>query len=139
MNQKNATMPVAQSGGRRFRNDVIFVAALLAAIALAGLFVFLFRRPGDTVIVTVDGELYATYLLSENVTVSIHTGQGDEQINLLVIKDGQAYVQEASCPDGICAAHRPISREGESIVCLPHRVVITVHCTSEQDVPDIVT
>ena len=30
MNQKNATMPVAQSGGRRFRNDVIFVAALLA-------------------------------------------------------------------------------------------------------------
>ncbi len=139
MNQSNKTMPTAKSGGRRFRNDVIFIAALLAIVALAGLFVFLFRQPGDTVVVTIDGEHYATYSLNENMTVPIHTGQDGEQINVLIIRDGQAHVQEASCPDGICAAHKPIHREGESIVCLPHRVVITVHSTSEQDAPDIVT
>ncbi len=139
MNQNNTTMPTAKSGGRRFRNDVIFIAALLAIVALAGLFVFLFRQPGDTVVVTIDGEHYATYSLNENMTVPIHTGQDGEQINVLIIRDGQAHVQEASCPDGICAAHKPIHREGESIVCLPHRVVITVHSTSEQDAPDIVT
>ena len=132
-------MPTAKSGGRRFRNDVIFIAALLAIVALAGLFVFLFRQPGDTVVVTIDGEHYATYSLNENMTVPIHTGQDGKQINVLIIRDGQAHVQEASCPDGICAAHKPIHREGESIVCLPHRVVITVHSTSEQDAPDIVT
>lgn len=139
MNQNNTTMPTAKSGGRRFRNDVIFIAALLAIVALAGLFVFLFKQPGDTVVVTIDGEHYATYSLNENMTVPIHTGQDGEQINVLIIRDGQAHVQEASCPDGICAAHKPIHREGESIVCLPHRVVITVHSTSEQDAPDIVT
>ena len=139
MNQNNTTMPTAKSGGRRFRNDVIFIAALLAIVALAGLFVFLFRQPGDTVVVTIDGEHYATYSLNENMTVPIHTGQDGGQINVLIIRDGQAYVQEASCPDGICAAHKPIHREGESIVCLPHRVVITVRSTSEQDAPDIVT
>ena len=139
MNQNNTTMPTAKSGGRRFRNDVIFIAALLAIVALAGLFVFLFRQPGDTVVVTIDGEHYATYSLNENMTVPIHTGQDGEQINVLIIRDGQAHLQEASCPDGICAAHKPIHREGESIVCLPHRVVITVHSTSEQDAPDIVT
>ena len=44
----------------------------------------------------------------------------------------------ASCPDGICAAHKPISREGESIVCLPHRVVITVRTVEDEGGPDIV-
>jgi hypothetical protein len=139
MNQNNQAMPTVKSGGRRFRNDVILIAALLAIVALAGLFVFLFRQPGDTVVVTIDGEHFATYSLSENVTVPIQTGKNGEQINLLIIQDGQAYVQKASCPDGICAAHRPIKREGESIVCLPHRVVITVHSASEQHEPDVVT
>lgn len=139
MNLNNQAMPTVKSGGRRFRNDVILIAALLAIIALAGLLVFLFRQPGDTVIVTIDGEHFATYSLSENATVPIQTGKDGEQINLLIIQDGQAYVQKASCPDGICAAHRPIKREGESIVCLPHRVVITVHSASEQNEPDVVT
>ncbi len=139
MNQNNQAMPTVKNGGRRFRNDVILIAALLAIIALAGLLVFLFRQPGDTVVVTIDGEHFATYSLSENATVPIQTGKDGEQINLLIIQDGQAYVQKASCPDGICAAHRPIKREGESIVCLPHRVVITVHSASEQNEPDVVT
>jgi hypothetical protein len=75
----------------------------------------------------------------EDLTLPIHTGEGGEQVNVLVIKDGEAYVQSASCPDGICAAHKPISRQGESIVCLPHRVVVTVQCTEQQNAPDIVT
>ena len=54
----------------------------------------------------------------------IHTGK--DGLNRLVIKDGKAWVETASCPDGICAAHKPIHREGESIVCLPNKVVITV-------------
>jgi hypothetical protein len=35
-------------------------------------------------------------------------------------------VEAADCPDKLCVSHREIFREGESIVCLPHRVVVTV-------------
>ena len=47
-------------------------------------------------------------------------------------------MENASCPDGICVSHRPIFRDGESIVCLPNRVVITVVSDGDTASPDIV-
>ncbi|MBQ8846674.1 MAG: NusG domain II-containing protein [Lachnospiraceae bacterium] len=138
MNQEVKSTPTAKNGGRLFRNDVIFIAALLVVVSLCGLCFYLFRGEGDKVVVTVDGTEYGTYSLAEDVRVEIRTGAEDEELNVLVIKDGQAYVENATCPDGICAGHKPISREGESIVCLPHKVVITVYTTEEKDAPDIV-
>ena len=88
--------------------------------------------------VTVDGELYGTYSLSQNITEDIRTGDDGSGLNRLIIKDGKAYVESASCPDGICVSHRPVFRNGESIVCLPNRVVITVITGDTSDAPDIV-
>ena len=121
---------------RKSRNDVLFIAVLLLIVVLAGAAFFFLRGEGDSVTVSVDGKHYGTYPLHTDLTLSIRTGEGGEQQNLLVIRDGKALVESATCPDGICAAHKPISREGESIVCLPHRVVITVHTTDGEE-PDI--
>ena len=119
-------MPSATGGGRKFRNDLIFIAVLLVLVILAGLAFLLLRGEGDTVTVTVDGRVYGTYPLSEDLTLDIRTGREGEELNRLIIRGGEAFVETATCPDGICAAHKPISREGESIICLPHKVVITV-------------
>lgn len=118
------------------RNDVIFIAALLAVVAIAGACLYFLRGEGNTVTVTVDGEVYATYSLAVDRVEDIHTGK--DGLNRLVIKDGKAWVETASCPDGICAAHKPIHREGESIVCLPNKVVITVSTADSGNQPDIV-
>ncbi len=138
MNQKEKNTPDEKKDRRLLRNDIIFITALLFAVSVFGLCFYLFRGEGDRVVVTVDGKEYGTYSLSEDRTVEIRTGAEKEEMNLLVIKDGKAYVETATCPDGICAGHRPVSREGESIVCLPHKVVITVYATEEKDTPDIV-
>ncbi len=130
-------MPTAQGGGRKFRNDVIFIGALLVSVILIGLGLFFFRREGDAVTVTVDKQVIGTYSLAEDRTVEIRTGAEQEELNLLVIRGGEAYVESATCPDGICASHKPISRNGESIVCLPHRVVVTV-VTDGGDGPDVI-
>lgn len=122
---------------RKNRNDVLFIAVLLLIVVLAGAAFFFLRGEGDSVTVSVDGKHYGTYPLRTDLTLSIRTGEGGDQENLLVIRDGKALVESATCPDGICAAHKPISREGESIVCLPHRVVITVHTTDGEE-PDII-
>ena len=122
---------------RKIRNDIIFIVALLAVAAVAGLLFFLFREDGDRVVVTVDGDVMAEYPLSKDAEVDIRTGREEEQLNRLVIKDGQAFIERATCPDGICAAHSPIHRDGESIVCLPHKVVVTVS-TSEGEAPDVI-
>lgn len=137
MNNKTNDMPVAKSVGRKFRNDLIFTVALLVLASAVGLSFFFLRGEGNTVSVTVDGVLFGSYPLSQDTEVEIRTGVDGENVNLLVIRDGKASVTHASCPDGICAAHRPISRNGESIVCLPHRVAITIS-TVETDGPDII-
>lgn len=121
---------------QRVRNDVIFIVALLAVIAIAGACFYFFRGEGDTVTVSIDGKVVATYPLDEDLVKDIHT-EGDG-LNRLIIRDGKAWVEKASCPDGICAAHKPIHREGESIVCLPNKVVITVQTADTTNEPDIV-
>ncbi|MBO7304528.1 MAG: NusG domain II-containing protein [Clostridia bacterium] len=120
---------------KKIRNDIILIAAVLALLAALGAGLMLFRPVGDTVSVTVDGKLYGTYSLGEDARIEIVTEQG---YNILVIKDGRAHVESASCPDGICAEHRPVSRGGESIICLPNKVVISVKKT-DNDGPDVIS
>ena len=127
-------MSETTSSKRKIKNDVFFIAALVLLSVLVGLGFYIFRTGGDTVRVTVDGNFYGEFSLAEDCTEQIVSDGG---YNVLVIKDGKAYVESASCPDGICAAHKPISRDGESIVCLPNKVVITAKAGGG-DTPDII-
>ena len=130
-------MKEQKSGKRVFlRGDILFIGALLAVCAVGMLYLFVFRAGGNTVRVTVDGELYGVYSLSQNASFDINSG--DDQLNKLVICDGKAYMEDATCPDGICVAHNPIFRDGESIICLPNKVVVTVITDNDTDSPDIV-
>ena len=47
-------------------------------------------------------------------------------VNVFVIRDGKAWVTEASCPDKICMDQGQVSQEGEMIVCLPNRMTARV-------------
>ena len=114
---------------RKHRNDVLFIAVLLLLVSLVGAAFFFLRGEGDTVTVSVDGKHYGTYPLHTDLTLSIRTGDGGDQENVLVIRGGKACVESATCPDGICADHHPVSREGETIVCLPNRMIVTVRKT----------
>ena len=122
------------SGRRKLRNDIIFISVLIALIMVAALGVLLFSRDGDTVIVTVDGQIYGEYSLNTDRQVEIVNGEG---YNLLVIEGGKAFVKSASCPDGICSSHRAVSKDGESIICLPNKVVIEIRARGQEQ-PDIV-
>ncbi len=128
----------ANTKKRYLRNDILLIAALLLVAAIGGLYLFVFRGNGNTVTVTVDGKLYAEYALTQNITKDIYTGENGEHCNRLVIRDGKAFMETATCPDGICVAHRAVFRNGESIVCLPNRVVVTVTTVDSTDAPDIV-
>ena len=112
------------------RNDLILGAAVIVAAAV--LLIFQLVRSGDSaaqIRVTVDGELYGTYDLSEDQTVSIN------DTNRLVIENGSARMEWADCPDQICVSHRAVTRDGESIICLPNEVVVSVE-DSRADTPE---
>ena len=105
------------------RNDVLLTAALLRLGGALALFLWLTRQAGGTVSVQIDGKAAMELPLGEDAQIVL--GEGDHT-NTLVIKDRTARVVEASCPDRICVGQGTIQYAGESIVCLPHRLVITV-------------
>lgn len=119
---------------RSVRNDVLLIVTVLLLLFLIGTCLLLTQKKGDTVRVSVNGELYGTYPLHRDRTVEIITEAG---YNLLVIRDGAVFMETADCPDGICTAHRPIDGTRESIVCLPHGVVVSVLRVADSDAPDI--
>ena len=108
---------------KRRRADLLLVLGLLAVGGVIGLLVLLSGRPGGAVQVRVAGEIKGTYRLNAEQMIRI---EGIGGTNLLVIADGSASVAEADCPDALCVSMGKISRAGQSIVCLPHQVVVEV-------------
>ena len=101
--------------------DIILVLTIVL-IAIGGLIVYgmLGKKDAATVMVEVDGEVFGEYALYEEREVLIH------DTNILIIQNGEANMYEADCPDQICVDHIPISKNGETIVCLPNKVVVTI-------------
>lgn len=112
--------------------DIIVIAVILAVVGVILFFLYgVNTDSGDYVTVEINGEITETLSLNEDKTLEISTdGNG---ANTLEIKDGVATMIEANCPDGICTNHKPIKRSGESIICLPHKVVITVISDKNSD------
>ena len=117
------------------KNDVILIAGLLLA-ALAAFGGISWYLAADTqkaeAVVEVDGQEKGRYPLDQDTSVEIQLEDGS--YNLLEIKDGRADITEASCPDKICVDHRPVSRRGESLVCLPNKVVVEIESGQEAEV-----
>lgn len=105
---------------KRFLRD----AVLILAIAAAALIIFaagaLLREEGGSVEVRLNGELYAELPLYKDTVLDI------DGLCVLKIENGKAYIESAVCRNQICVHHRPISKSGEAIVCLPGGVTVKV-------------
>ena len=119
---------------KRFgRNDIILISVIvIISVALLLIWKLVYLKGQDTdsdacVEVTIDGRAYGTYPLSKDDTIEIKNGDGDIT-NTLVIKGGVA---------DMCVTQKAISKEGESIICLPNKVVVTVKSDTKSDIDSI--
>lgn len=131
-NEIHGNKKICQSFSNPHKKDMCLVGAVLAAALISG-FVFWHNSEKDrakntegVLEVTVDGELYGRYPLNREQEIDVVTSYGK---NTVVIEDDTAYVTEADCPDKICVGMQKISRDGEMICCLPHRLILTVRGT----------
>ncbi|MDE5698877.1 MAG: NusG domain II-containing protein [Lachnospiraceae bacterium] len=118
------------------KKDFILIAIIVVIAAVSALLIlFVQREAGATVRITIDGVFYGEYSLSEEQSISIDEGLGH---NRLVIEEGSAYMADADCPDKYCMDYKPISRGGETIICLPHKLVVEVTGTRDTQQPDVI-
>ena len=103
--------------------DIILLIVLVVVGLASSAYVAMSRTTGETVIIEQNGKMYGKYSLFENTTVTI---EGKHCTNVVTISGGQAKMESSTCKNQICVRHAAISEGGESIICLPNRVVVRV-------------
>ncbi|MCD8159943.1 MAG: NusG domain II-containing protein [Clostridiales bacterium] len=120
-------------GNRNRKNDLILLAAVvLAGLALTAVYFASRTEAADpaalTVVVRQDGEVTAAYPLSQDGSYLIASEEGT---NRLVIEDGTACIEDADCPDRLCVKQGKIRYAGDSLICLPHSLVVEITGSDE--------
>ena len=113
--------------------DIILLISIICVAVLALLWILYGRqRHSETeekyVVIYIDKEPCETCPLDQDAEVLLPTEDGDSE---LVISGGSCYMKSAHCPDQICVKHKAISLVGESIICLPYRIVVTIEGDGE--------
>ncbi|MBE6566367.1 MAG: NusG domain II-containing protein [Ruminococcaceae bacterium] len=106
---------------KKYRLDIIIIAAILLVSLSLLLIVTLSKEEGSVVVVEIDGTTVATYPLDKNAEYSLNGGS-----NVLVIKDGVAYMNYSNCPDHTCEKTGKIRYVGQTIICLPNKIAVTI-------------
>ena len=106
---------------KKRRADLIVIASLLLLALILWLVLGAFRTEGGVVVVCVDGVETERHALTEEGVYPLNGGS-----NILVISEGQAWLSEANCPDLLCVKQGKIHYTGQSMICLPNRLSVTV-------------
>lgn len=110
---------------RLIKKDTILIGLIIFISVVLLLFTInINQEKGAKVLVIVDGKTKESFPLSNDIEYNI-TIENDS-FNLLVIKDGFAYIKESDCKDNICVNHKKIHLIDETIICLPHKLVIQI-------------
>ena len=105
------------------RRDFIAIAVVLI-LSVAGFLVFgRSQKDGGAVRITSGGKVVGTYPLGSDKEIKIPFENGE---NTVVIKDGSVYMKSADCPDRHCVKQGKISKSGEAIICLPHKLTVEI-------------
>lgn len=111
------------------KNDWILLGIIVVVSVMIFGMRFLLKDQGKAyVTVRVQGEVEATYELSEDKVIELNHGT-----NVIEIKNGKVDMTKADCPDQLCVHQKAISSDHETIVCLPNRVVVQITSYDEAE------
>lgn len=103
------------------RYDIILIAALLVLALVLWLFLAAGKDQGSRLVVRVDGEEQAVYPLDKDGRYELNGGS-----NILIVQGGEAWLEDAVCPDKLCVRQGKIRLTGQVITCLPNKLTVTV-------------
>ena len=78
--------------------------------------------------------VYRLYFASTGRAAIVEDGG---HTNTVQIKDGKVFMKKADCPDKICVHHKGIRSNGETIICLPHKVIVTIQSSKTGDLDGV--
>lgn len=117
--------------------DIIIIVILIVISFLPeGVFWIVSGRKnysGTYAEITVNSKLYKRINLSDHKgteKLTIKTKYGE---NVVEIQDNKISIIEADCPDKVCERPGFIEEPGDTLVCLPHRLIIEIKGNKEEN------
>lgn len=117
---------------KKHRIDII-ILVILIIIAIGSWIgvTVLFDVNGDYVEVILDNRVEKVISLNEEGDYELEDG---DHSNIITIKNREVYMKSSDCPDQVCVKQGKIKKQGESIICLPHKLVIRI---ASEEYPEI--
>lgn len=108
------------------KRDILVVILLLFLSIGMAFFVQKIKsnENGNYLRVELNEKEYGTYPLNKDKTFKIKIDE--DEYNIVEIKNGKVKMREANCRDLICTHMPSIEKIGETIVCLPHRLILEI-------------
>jgi len=110
-----------KQGGKKLRYDLLLIAALLIVALLLYLLLAADKTGGDSAVVCVQGVETERFSLSEDGRYELNGGS-----NILIIQGGEAWLEDANCPDKLCVRQGKVRYDGQCITCLPNKLTVTI-------------
>ena len=115
------------------KKDIVLMIIILV---VAGSCMLLHRiigeKSADYITVKVNGKIEGVYSLADDQEIVLNNGS-----NVLKIKNGEADMIRADCPDQLCVKQKAVSKNKESIICLPNQVVVTIQSSDSADIDGV--
>jgi hypothetical protein len=113
------------------KGDKIVALAVIIVILISSIGVFSYMKMVQSshhiAEIKQDGKVIKTIDL-DKVTVNQELKIMYETVhyNVIAIEKGRIRITDADCPDKLCVKSGWISQAGQTIVCLPHRLIISI-------------
>lgn len=117
------------------KRDFIAIAIVIILSAAGFLFLNTSHAQGSEVVITLGGSEYGTYSLADDRVIEIKSDFGS---NTVVIENGSVYMKDADCPDRYCVKQGKVKDSGDSVICLPHKLVVGVKSHNGENTIDAV-
>ena len=106
--------------------DIILLIVLVVIGLLASVYIAASKSGGDTVIIEQNGKLYGKYSLYQDAEIDVIATDSIRSDVHVSISGGTAKVTKSGCQNQVCVRHNAINSVGESIICLPNKVVVRI-------------
>lgn len=120
------------------KKDYIFIASLALLGLLITLLIFAPKQSGELVVIKVDNKVVHTMKLNKNDSYRYEDLSSHDLIykNTIIVENGYVFIKDANCNDHTCMKLGKISRQGESLVCLPHLLTVSIISDNPSETKD---
>ncbi|MDN6967443.1 NusG domain II-containing protein [Oenococcus sp. UCMA 17063] len=91
-----------------------------------------------TAVITHKGKVVHKIKLTGHTGTTKYRFTNGKAYNVVVATGNKVRIVEANCPDQICVHHAAINKAGQSIVCLPHKLIVEIRSSSGRSFGGIV-